>query len=153
MCTSDKEIGPLILILSFIQLLKDDFKNHFRNISRIMDCVGCEKCRLWGKMQVSGVGTALKILFSYEEDSFKSPKPQKLLQQTEIVALFNTFARLSESLRAVDHFRTMYQERMAKFREQEEWERTHPLEVKAMQYWESFSRWMRRQLTFRSVEL
>lgn len=29
-----------------------------------MDCVGCEKCRLWGKLQVLGLGTALKILFS-----------------------------------------------------------------------------------------
>ena len=32
--------------------LKEQFKQHFRNISRIMDCVGCEKCRLWGKLQV-----------------------------------------------------------------------------------------------------
>lgn len=32
--------------------LKDQFKQHFRNISRIMDCVGCDKCKLWGKLQV-----------------------------------------------------------------------------------------------------
>lgn len=32
--------------------LKSDFREKFRNISRIMDCVGCEKCRLWGKLQV-----------------------------------------------------------------------------------------------------
>lgn len=32
--------------------LKSDFKEKFRNISRIMDCVGCDKCRLWGKLQV-----------------------------------------------------------------------------------------------------
>lgn len=32
--------------------LKQDFKEKFRNISRIMDCVGCDKCRLWGKVQV-----------------------------------------------------------------------------------------------------
>lgn len=29
-----------------------------------MDCVGCDKCRLWGKLQTQGLGTALKILFS-----------------------------------------------------------------------------------------
>lgn len=29
-----------------------------------MDCVGCDKCRLWGKLQTHGMGTALKILFS-----------------------------------------------------------------------------------------
>uniref|UniRef100_A0A8C6PD98 Endoplasmic reticulum oxidoreductase 1 beta n=2 Tax=Nothobranchius furzeri TaxID=105023 RepID=A0A8C6PD98_NOTFU len=33
--------------------LKEDFRLHFKNISRIMDCVGCSKCRLWGKLQVS----------------------------------------------------------------------------------------------------
>jgi phosphoribosylaminoimidazole-succinocarboxamide synthase len=52
-----------------IQVLKAEFKNHFRNISRIMDCVGCDKCRLWGKTQITGLGTALKLLFSYEDDS------------------------------------------------------------------------------------
>ena len=79
-----------------------------------MDCVGCEKCRLWGKlqvtkincdaifrntynlfdetcmlihlyMQVQGIGTALKILFN---------DVQKLkLRRTEIVALFNALGR------------------------------------------------------------
>lgn len=34
--------------------------------SAIIDCVGCEKCRLWGKLQVLGMGTALKILFSVD---------------------------------------------------------------------------------------
>jgi hypothetical protein len=47
--------------------LKKDFKENFRNISRIMDCVGCQKCRLWGKIQTSGLGTALKVLFSYSK--------------------------------------------------------------------------------------
>ncbi|KRT79929.1 hypothetical protein AMK59_7093 [Oryctes borbonicus] len=32
--------------------LKGEFKHHFRNISAIMDCVGCDKCKLWGKLQV-----------------------------------------------------------------------------------------------------
>lgn len=32
--------------------LKHEFKQHFRNISAIMDCVGCDKCKLWGKLQV-----------------------------------------------------------------------------------------------------
>jgi hypothetical protein len=38
-------------------------------LSAIMDCVGCEKCRLWGKLQVLGLGTALKILFSVDGES------------------------------------------------------------------------------------
>uniref|UniRef100_A0A0A9X5V9 Ero1-like protein n=1 Tax=Lygus hesperus TaxID=30085 RepID=A0A0A9X5V9_LYGHE len=44
--------------------LKKEFRYRFRNVSRIMDCVGCQKCKLWGKLQVQGLGTALKILFS-----------------------------------------------------------------------------------------
>ena len=27
-----------------------------------MDCVTCDKCRVWGKLQVLGIGTAIKIL-------------------------------------------------------------------------------------------
>ncbi|CAI2183560.1 19640_t:CDS:2, partial [Funneliformis geosporum] len=51
--------------------LKEEFKTRFRNVSRIMDCVGCDKCRLWGKLQISGLGTALKVLFSYDDEFFK----------------------------------------------------------------------------------
>lgn len=54
-----------------VQLLKEQFKTHFRNVSRIMDCVGCDKCRLWGKLQVSGIGTALKILFELDDKALE----------------------------------------------------------------------------------
>lgn len=41
--------------------------------SAIMDCVGCEKCRLWGKLQILGLGTALKILFTVNgEDNLRN---------------------------------------------------------------------------------
>ena len=53
------------------QIVKEEFKEHFRNVSRIMDCVGCDKCRLWGKIQTSGVATALKILFEIDEKALK----------------------------------------------------------------------------------
>eukprot|EP00069_Balaena_mysticetus_P017236 bmy_10465T0 len=74
--------------------LKEEFRLHFKNISRIMDCVGCDKCRLWGKLQTQGLGTALKILFS-EKEIQKLPEnsPSKGFQLTrqEIVALLNAF--------------------------------------------------------------
>jgi hypothetical protein len=38
------------------RLLKIEFKEHFRNISHIMDCVGCDKCKLWGKLQIQALG-------------------------------------------------------------------------------------------------
>lgn len=31
------------------ETMKEEFRNRFKNVSRIMDCVTCEKCRLWGK--------------------------------------------------------------------------------------------------------
>lgn len=84
--------------------LKNEFREKFRNISKIMDCVGCDKCRLWGKLQVQGLGTALKILFSEKFDlSLATNPPIKIikgniqqqfkLKRGEIVSLFNAFGR------------------------------------------------------------
>lgn len=83
--------------------LKYEFREKFLNITRIMDCVGCDKCRLWGKLQTQGMGTALKILFSgkFEHDLANNnfvllndpKKPQFKLRRTEIVSLFNAFGR------------------------------------------------------------
>ncbi|AQK63139.1 Endoplasmic reticulum oxidoreductin-1 [Zea mays] len=75
--------------------LKQEIQKQFRNISAIMDCVGCEKCRLWGKLQVLGLGTALKILFSVDGDSHLNQPLQ--LQRNEVIALFNLLNRLSET--------------------------------------------------------
>lgn len=85
--------------------LKEEFRLHFRNISRIMDCVGCETCRLWGKLQVQGLGAAMKILFS-ESDSVTSIR----LRRNDIVALFNSFARFSEALQEIETFRQLKEE-------------------------------------------
>jgi ERO1-like protein beta len=82
--------------------LKDDFRNRFRNVSRLMDCVGCDKCRLWGKVQTAGYGAALKVLFEYDE-SKNGENPH--LRRTELVALVNTLGRVSHSLDAIQKFR------------------------------------------------
>lgn len=102
--------------------LKSTFREKFRNISKIMDCVGCDKCRLWGKLQVikqfidtlpvdvaiiklsslcylqiQGLGTALKILFSGKFDNKVSQTDEDndkfKLRRGEIVSLFNAFGR------------------------------------------------------------
>jgi len=49
-----------------------------------MDCVECEKCKVFGKMQVYGIGVALKILFS--DDS--SENIQRL-QRNELIVKTN----------------------------------------------------------------
>jgi hypothetical protein len=83
--------------------LKEDFRNRFRNVSRLMDCVGCDKCRLWGKVQTAGYGTALKVLFEFDNGSADIP----VLKRTELVALFNSYARLASSLDSIQKFRAM----------------------------------------------
>lgn len=60
-----------------------------------MNCVGCERCRLWGKIQVTGIGTALKILFSNSKDYE--------LRREELVSFFNTLGRVSESIVAIEN--------------------------------------------------
>lgn len=89
--------------------LKEDFRNRFRNVSRVMDCVGCDKCRLWGKVQTQGYGTALKILFEFDEKADLAENPP--LRRTEIVALMNTLDRVSHSLTALKGFEEMWEER------------------------------------------
>uniref|UniRef100_A0A3B4AE94 Uncharacterized protein n=1 Tax=Periophthalmus magnuspinnatus TaxID=409849 RepID=A0A3B4AE94_9GOBI len=93
--------------------LKEEFRLHFKNISKIMDCVGCSKCRLWGKLQTQGLGTALKILFSEREiQSLPEHSPSRgfQLSRQEIVALVNAFARVSTSIYQLHNFRSMLNE-------------------------------------------
>ncbi|ORX84038.1 endoplasmic oxidoreductin [Anaeromyces robustus] len=87
--------------------LLSDTKFQFRNVTRIMDCVACEKCRLWGKLQITGLGTALKILFSTDDVSSLS------LKRSEIVAFINGFNKLSTSINMIDEFRNLWKKRDA----------------------------------------
>jgi hypothetical protein len=91
-----------------------------------MDCIGCDKCRLWGKVQTTGLATALKVLFELDEKALecvlsllvcvhtayhylRSPRTNiNLLQRSEVVALINTLFRFSESLATVEEFRKMW---------------------------------------------
>ncbi|MEE6492237.1 hypothetical protein FKM82_016525 [Ascaphus truei] len=88
----------------------EDFRQRFRNISRIMECVGCFKCRLWGKLQTQGLGTALKILFS--ETQIANLPERGLpygfqLTRQEIVALLNAFGWISTSVKELENFRKL----------------------------------------------
>ncbi|KAG8364818.1 hypothetical protein BUALT_Bualt18G0038200 [Buddleja alternifolia] len=93
--------------------LKQEIQKHFRNISALMDCVGCEKCRLWGKLQVLGLGTALKILFSVD-GKIHSNQPLQL-QRNEVIALVNLLNRLSESVKLVNEIGPSIDKSMGEF--------------------------------------
>uniref|UniRef100_A0A671VUQ1 ERO1-like protein alpha n=1 Tax=Sparus aurata TaxID=8175 RepID=A0A671VUQ1_SPAAU len=94
--------------------LKEDVRLAFLNISRIMDCVGCFKCRLWGKLQTQGLGTSLKILFSERQiealPASSDQRPSFQLSRQEIVSLLNAFGRISTSIRELKNFRALLAE-------------------------------------------
>jgi ERO1-like protein alpha len=80
-----------------------EFRSAFRNISMIMDCVGCEKCRLWGKLQFLGLGTALNILFT--ED------PEPALKRNDAIALFNLLFKLLSSVEWIEEMNRELEQR------------------------------------------
>ncbi|ORX98092.1 endoplasmic reticulum oxidoreductin 1, partial [Basidiobolus meristosporus CBS 931.73] len=80
-------------------------QGHLHNVLRIIECVTCDRCRLWGTLQVTGLSVALKILDSSEKSRLEIIRTtERHLQHSEIVALFNTLNRLSESVEAVAAF-------------------------------------------------
>lgn len=88
--------------------LKDEFRTRVKNVNALMSCVGCDRCRLWGKLQTAGYGTALKVLFELPPDPAEAPdqclKVMSGFKRSELVALINTFDRLSKSVEAVEFF-------------------------------------------------
>eukprot|EP00953_Heterococcus_sp_UTEX-ZZ885_P014051 7998-Heterococcus_DN1.PRE.3 len=89
--------------------LKDQFIHKFQNISRIMDCVGCEKCKMWGKLETLGIGTAIKIILASESD-----EEVQALSRNEVIALVNTAAQLAKSVGSVPHWKALELQQYAK---------------------------------------
>lgn len=97
---------PLISTYQIMQqeksLLQIEFRERFRNISRIMDCVSCEKCRLWGKLQILGIGTAIKILLTPSQELLH----KHLLNRQEVIALINVLHQFSKSIEFIAYVQT-----------------------------------------------
>ncbi len=68
----------------------DEIKMRFRNISSIIDCVGCQKCKLHGKLQIYGLATMLKILFDKNEIVN--------LKRNELIAFVNLASKIHRSV-------------------------------------------------------
>ena len=86
-----------------LQRKRTELQRRFRELQSIMQCVGCDRCKLWGTLQTLGVGTALRILFH-------DPGIGIHLSRQEAVALVNTLERLSSSLVFAKEFRTRREE-------------------------------------------
>ena len=67
-------------------------------LHKAMECVGCERCRLWGTLQALGIDVATRLLFPPHEGA--APP----LMRQEAVALVNTLERLSSSLAYMQDF-------------------------------------------------
>lgn len=94
--------------------VKDDFRARFKNVTQIMDCVHCDRCRLWGKVQTTGYATSLKVLFELDEgDEGSRQHVVDKLTKYELIALINTFDRLSKSIESVNNFEKLYNTRLA----------------------------------------
>lgn len=74
-----------------------ELMGHFRNITKIIDCTSCEKCRLWGKLQVLGIAASMKVLFSETNAAGDLDEPF-VLERNEIIALINSLGRFSSAL-------------------------------------------------------
>jgi len=73
-----------------------DVRDHVRNITRLIDCVGCDRCRLWGRVQVTGIGTALRVLYAPDRSQVF-----RTLHRHDLVALVQTLGRFASSLSAI----------------------------------------------------
>jgi flavocytochrome c len=82
--------------------LKRQFKSTFKNITELVDCVQCQRCRLHAKIFSLGLGSALKILLT----------PPELISTTtsrdEVVALVNVLWKLSEAIEDATELQKLY---------------------------------------------
>lgn len=83
------------------ELLLAEIRDKFYNISRVFDCIGCDKCRFNGKVQITGLGAAMKVLFQTQQ---QLDKQVQSLEDIEIIGLLNLVAKLSESLEYYEAF-------------------------------------------------
>jgi len=99
---------------------RDDFRRAFRNISTVLDCVGCEKCKLHAKLEFHGLGTALKILFTNRQ---LSALEANFLERNEVIALILTISKYAD---AIEYIKNM-KEKTAVAISQEDLEEKHRL--------------------------
>jgi hypothetical protein len=85
----------------------NELKMRFRNISEIVNCVSCQKCRLHGKMQIYGIATMLKILYS-KQNIIE-------LNRNELIAFVNTFYKITRSIKFFEEYLNDYKKNEMNF--------------------------------------
>jgi len=94
--------------------MMEHFRQRMHKTAQVIDCADCEKCRLWGKIQIKGLATAVRILLTPSECIESNITPAKpgekpcgkfKLTRGEIVALINSFHKLSNSVEYLEKFK------------------------------------------------
>eukprot|EP00796_Vickermania_ingenoplastis_P007558 gene7559-5331_t len=78
----------------------EDIHAMISNITSLMDCVTCEKCRIWGKLETKGIATAMRII---------SRKGSVDLDRAERVSLINLARQIAFSVRSVQYMSSLCQ--------------------------------------------
>ena len=78
---------------------RKELKRRITHLFKVMECVGCDRCKLWGTLQSLGVGTALRIII--DDDDLQVTN----LSRQEAVALVHTLERFSSALVYADKLR------------------------------------------------
>ena len=74
----------------------DLYLNFFKNVTQMMDCVDCQKCKVYGKMQVLGFGVGLRTLLKENGSQ---------MSRNELVAFINTLSKWIESVVIIDRMK------------------------------------------------
>ncbi|CAD7925000.1 unnamed protein product [Amoebophrya sp. A120] len=85
------------------EVSRREFKRGFQRISALMSCVKCSRCKLHGKLNILGIGAALKVLL-LPDDMLPTS-----MSREEIVALVNTLHAFSEALQRANELLSLYQ--------------------------------------------
>lgn len=72
------------------------FLEYFNNIFKLMDCVDCQKCKVYGKMQLMGLGFGLRQLIETSDDK---------IDRNELVAFINTLNKWTESIEIIERMK------------------------------------------------
>lgn len=70
---------------SFVLL---DYEEEMNEIKKLLNCIECDMCKLWGKIQFNGLETALDVISGNKSD----------ITGNELIMLLNLYAKLSSSL-------------------------------------------------------
>lgn len=94
---SKSDLEKLLVLKNLIKALEGDLPNDFglveyqdqmQVIKKLLNCIECDLCKLWGKIQFNGLETALDIIAGYKQR----------VTGNELIMLLNLFYKLSSSL-------------------------------------------------------